>query len=228
MNTCQAGHERHDRKIVPCHAGDLSFDMSVYDYDKYKGFAGYCTGQDDISNTLSLYGIWEPAETSCVLEILQNAREESLVLDFGTHIGWFSILAALHGHVAWGYEGDQENILTLEDNARMNGVEDLVSVQHKWIDGSLGTLSITHGIELMKCDLEGNDRFAVETCSFMFETQSINYALIEISPCFNDTYPDMVNYILSCGYEAFYADADKRPWDNDFSEPQFNLLFVRT
>ena len=112
MNTlCQAKHKKHDRLLVDTQQGE----MYVYDYDQYNGFNGYCTGQDDISRTLQNTGVWEPIETAIIKEILENGDRNASVIDFGTHIGWFTLMAAEAGYKVIGYEGmDDADIAAID------------------------------------------------------------------------------------------------------------------
>lgn len=227
MNVCAAGHGIHQTKRVEAKIRDLTFPMVVFDYDQYKGFAGYCTGQDDISQTIINTGMWEQAETPHALDVYEQGDRKNLVLDFGAHIGWFSILAGLHGYKVRGFEADVENIRLLTQNAKLNKVDHLVDVAHCWVDETMAVIDIKDTVEFLKIDLEGNDFYAVKACAKLFQQRKIKNALIEISPVFNAEYPDMVGFILGCGYRAFYADATGREWDGIYTEPQFNLMFVR-
>lgn len=233
MNVCAAGHDRHNRKQVGCRADYLNLTMNIYDTSDYMGFAGYCTGQDDISQTLERTGVWEPVETEAVMSLLRYGRKEGMVLDFGTHIGWYTIIAGLMGYKVRGFEGDAENIELLEQNARNNGVEDKVDVALAWIDKDYPPLDYIGHVTLMKCDLEGNDQWAVAVCKQLFERGQIDFALIEISPCFNDSYPKMVNWIKAQGYKAYFVEpqpkgAAMREFDDNYDFNQINLLFSRT
>jgi len=86
-NVCQAGHKKHDTLKVETGVGP----MFVYDYEKYKDIAGYCTGKDDVSRTLINEGAWEKPETEIVKGILENGNRNNLLIDIGCHIGWYSI-----------------------------------------------------------------------------------------------------------------------------------------
>jgi hypothetical protein len=219
---CQAGHKDHEIEIVPTIIGD----MYAYKTDLYMGFDGYCSGQDDISRTLKLYGVWEPVESAIIKNILENGDRTKTVIDIGAHTGWYSLMAAKAGYPVFAIEADPNNIEVMKKNAGLNGVSLLI--KEMWVDEDTATSKDLLDCELVVIDIEGNDDHAVHFCKDLFEKHRVANAMIEISPCFNDRYPSMVNFIKSCGYRAWYADADKREFDDDYSTPQFNLLFVRS
>lgn len=220
---CQAGHTSHEIEIVPTIIGD----MYAYKTDLYMGFDGYCSGQDDISKTLKLYGVWEPVETSIIKDILKNGDRNLAVYDVGAHTGWYSLMAAKMGYAVKALEADPNNIELLLSNASLNGVESKITVDEIWIDENSGYYSNLENAELVIIDIEGNDDNAVKMLKDLFDKRKTKHAMIEISPVFNDRYPVMVNFIKNCGYRAWYADESRREFDDDYSIPQFNLLFIR-
>lgn len=229
MNICQAGHHKHDTKVVTTEVGGLPIKLTVFDWDKYQGFKGYCTGQDDISRTILNTGIWEPLETALALEILSQP-DEGIVLDFGAHIGWYTILAARHSRGVVAIEGDAENLETLEHNAYLNQCADNIKTVLEWVDAKSKPVVVTSKVQLMKCDLEGNDIHAVKMCADLFKQRLIKYALVEISPCFNNTYPELIDFITGFGYDVYYAEGELsslRSFDGKYEFDQSNFLFVR-
>lgn len=217
---CQAGHKRHERIKVDTLLGKLW----VFDWSKYEGFAGYCTGQDDISRTLINQGIWEPEETKLVRELLLHGQVGSKVIDIGAHIGWYSILAAHMNYLVMAVEASAENVELLKENARLHDVEDLISVHHDWVGPDSPTAQISGEVELVIIDIEGNEEHAVEALKELFEDQLIKHALIEISPTFNGRYPSLVGRLENWGYKA---KKDGKPFDGNWNFAQANFLFTR-
>ena len=226
---CQAGHKDHETEIVPTIIGD----MYAYKTDLYMGFNGYCSGQDDISRTLKLYGVWEPEESKIVQDILDRGDRDLAVYDVGAHTGWYSIMAAKMGYAVRAIEADPNNIELLKANAKINGIKVAhteapeITIYEIWVDENSGEISPISEAELVIIDIEGNDDHAVNMLKELFTKRKTKHAMIEISPVFNDRYPAMVNFIKNCGYRAWYADATRREFDDDYSTPQFNLLFIR-
>jgi hypothetical protein len=221
---CELKHTTHRLKKVDTVQGD----MYVYDYEMYMGNSGYyCPGQDDVSMTLATTGQWEKDETTLVQRLLSDGDKEGIVLDFGAHVGWFTILAARLGYRVVAYEGDSENASTLLKNLKLKKLNDKVTIYNQWIDSRSLPLTINTEVELIKCDIEGNERYAINMCEHLIKSKKVNNILIEVSPVFNDSYPMIVNFIKSCGYKAY----DLRNIDIEFNDiydfGQTNLLFVR-
>lgn len=228
MNVCEAGHNRHDSHLVNTNQG---YKMYVFNAGKYKDTEGYCTGDDDVSRTIEKTRGWEPAETKVLKNILEN-EPYGTVLDFGTHIGWYSIMAGKLGHKVIGFEGDDENIELLWDSAIYNNIDDKLEIHHCWIDKehNLPEIDQDKTYLLLKSDLEGNDPFVVDICRNLFENGKIIYAFIEISPVFNNKYKTMVDRIIEWGYEAEIVDPDDgelKPWNGKLDFNQANMLFTR-
>lgn len=224
---CHAGHATHeglltevslrgklpipDMPPVPRHL-QTSFTMEVYDWRKYfKTVAGnetvplveeYCTGQDIISYCIHRQGIWEGYETLLVLDILKQAKP-GVVLDFGAHIGWYTLLAALAGYEVAAIDASAENLQLLKANAKRNHVQDKVHTYLGWLDDKAPTLPGDENVALLKADVEGAENIVEAMCSELFRLRKIEYAIFEISPVFADYYPGMVKKIASYGYKVY-------------------------
>ena len=217
---CQAGHDKHELTKVLTILGKLW----VYNWERYKDYAGYCTGQDDISRTLMNTGVWEPSDTSWVERVLREAAP-GLVLDIGAHIGWYSLIAAKAGHRVVAIEASEENIELLVMNAAALGLYERIQPIHEWIGPGPSRLRFGNDeIELVIIDIEGSEEHAVELLASQFKCRLIKHALIEISPTFNDRYPALVERLQKWGYEA---KKDGQPWDGKFDFEQANFLFTR-
>src|SRR5687767_7988538 len=112
-NVCEAGHDLHataavdvdlsertvpDYPLIPGRLG-RAFRLTVYEAPSYQGTLGYCTGDDEFSRSILVNNCWEGFETRAVLELFAMPGA-GCVLDFGSHVGWYSILAGLWGRTA--------------------------------------------------------------------------------------------------------------------------------
>lgn len=236
MNLCEAGHKGHERTIVSTVIYDgLELLMQVYDAEVYRDTRGYCTGDDDVSRTIISNGMWEPDETRLFMQILNQDDKAGLVLDFGAHVGWFSIIAAKLGYKVRALEGDPENLQVLKENAELNGVGNKIMATFAWVDEhqlslpGMQTFPLAP-VELIKIDLEGNEQHAIRLCQPWLEHRRAKYVLMEVSPVFNDSYPALVQQIVDYGYRAYQAGpnlSQLEPFDFNYDFPQTNLLFVR-
>lgn len=230
MNVCAAKHSKHDVIQVDTNQG---FPMFIYDALKYKDTYGYCTGDDDVSRTIKNTSCWEPSETKIFLKLMEKANKGDTFIDFGTHIGWYTLLAALRGLSVIGFEGDAENMKVLLENAHLNGVDNQIIIEHAWIDEHTPLIdSNASEVFMVKSDLEGNDRFAIDSCVPLLEKRHIQYLMVEISPCFNDSYPELVKRVQDYGYDVFDMNQGELIKIDDIdahiaSINQTNYMFVR-
>lgn len=230
MNTCEAEHGRHDRIIVEARPyGSKKYSMEVYDYEKYRDTVGYCTGDDVVSRSISESGMWEGWDTKALLS--HDVFSGGVVLDVGSHIGWYSLLAAYRGCEVYAFEGDSENAEVLRNNVSLNHLDKRVSVFETWV-GEGWTPDINFDrVDLIKIDIEGKDAFAVEAFRSLIDDRKVNHLLVEISPVFGEGYPQLVESICRAGYEALVLCQDSFPlpsyeWVNDCH--QVDILFSRS
>lgn len=220
--TCQAGHDSHETKTVQ--AQGLQY--QVYDWESYFQTVDgneviprwpdkVCQGQDIISYSLDRAKVWEKRETELVKELLSDGDRNSYVLDFGSQIGYYSILAASMGYPVVSYDSSPENLELLKKSAELNGLSDKIRPVRCWIDEewSHGTFNWGEAgkvkkIRLVKVDIEGAEQYAIKYLSKQFEDKVIEYALIEVSPVFNDSYPDLVEWIVEKGYRCYQVNDD--------------------
>jgi hypothetical protein len=194
VNVCQAGHGTHERMITPTDLGPFE----VYHPERYRDTEGYCTGDDVLSRTLIEGRAWEHWETTAVRPLLRGGW----FLDFGTHIGWFTVLAAQKGCRVLGFEADAENMELCLGNAQRNHVAHLVEVRHAWIEPGFPEVTLEGDgvVDVIKVDIEGQDQAAVEACWGLVEAGRVRSFLIEVSPCFSPGYPEMVEKLCAAGF----------------------------
>lgn len=212
MNNCQAGHTSHDTKLVPTSEGE----MVVFDWEKYEDFNGYCPGQDDVSRTLDKYGVWDLLQSN-LLEYILSDKDGGVFIDVGAHIGWFSRLALRKGYVVHAYEGELEMNRLLAMNARK-------AIQHDiWFDEHLEPEKTLFDVRVkaMKIDIEGSERFAIQYFHELIIKQMVDNILMEVSPCFNSSYPALIKQLSDIGYTV--KEITGRPFDFDYNFNQKDL-----
>ena len=193
---CDAGHAEHNKLICPISEGE----MLVFDRELYKDVVGFCPGNDDVSRTLWLYGVWEPIETRFFDEALE--RDPGLVIDFGSQIGWYSMLATAAGHDVLAIEALWEHeYMTATNAGHSDGT--LHQVRH-WVDETTPTLPAEGcpPISIVKIDIEGAEQHALRCIKELLDAGLVANLLVEISPVFNDSYPAIVLDLLNRGYQA--------------------------
>lgn len=228
---CAAGHDSHARTLVTDHIGGMDVIYQIYDWREYfmtvdghetvAEFNGYCTGQDIISYCIDRQGVWEAEETAVQLDILNELHPEpevkatsGIMLDFGSHIGYYSILAAKRGYQVASFDGSKENLELLAESAKVNGVSHLITPNLCWLDDQAPILSRdAEEVQLAKVDIEGAEQYALMMMADLIGGHKIKYLIFEISPTFNDTYPSLVETIAGQGYDVYLINSDKT-WEH--------------
>jgi hypothetical protein len=178
--------------------------MIIFDWSQYRGLTGeYCTGQDDVSMTLEQTGSWDIPMTKLINELTHKG---ALFVDVGCHIGYFSRVATNNGCEVIAYDGDAENLELFTIN-NPNASANLF-----WFDENIGWIEPMR-IDLLKIDIEGAERFAIE----YFSLCKIKNIIIEVSPVFNDSYPELINR-LSDTYNVYNLDGTKFNFDFNFAQ----------
>jgi len=215
MNTCAAGHKKHDRKKVDTILGE----MTIYDYREYMGFRGYCSGQDAVSQGIDSSGCWDKEIHERAVDILDKGDRSKQFLDIGSHIGWFSKLAASLGYRVSAYDADKENLELLIINVP-EALRD-----HVWIDENIEPATLSSEAELVKIDIEGNEQYAIQMLQKSLKDGTINNLIMEISPVFNDSYPALMERMKNYGYEILHLDG--KPWNGKLNFDQLDMWFKK-
>lgn len=235
LNSCDAGHDHHDTKVVhidlsgywplvpdypPIPNGlEQEFDLVIYDWEKYDGTPMYCSGNDSVSASIDTQGVWEGFESVLALAILRDGSRDGLVIDMGSHVGWYTMLASGAGYEVLAVDGDRENLDLLQWSTELNGFEN-VRTAHGWIGADTPTLSPDGpNVRLLKADIEGAEDEALRICYPLFTAGKIEYAFLEISPEFSPHYPDTVQTIMDCGYDAYFIPDKGTPIELFSADP---------
>jgi len=210
---CTRGHGAHDSKVVAIdlhgqHIRDsapfpdnrrITFWFEVYDALNYE-HGQWCHGNSAVSEGILKQGVWESYETRLMLEIFHEPKGH--VLDFGANMGWYTVIAALHGHDVIAFEMEPETAQVLDRNVHRNDCTDRVKIVETFIDDKTPRLAADTDVLLLKSDVEGSEFAVVDCCWDMFEHGRIKYALLEISPCFKPGYGELMQRIMDAGYTA--------------------------
>lgn len=191
-NECQAGHKIHDTKVVDTALGPFT----IWDWEKYADFEGYCTGQDDVSMTLDLYGTWEGTDWERAQRYVKG--REGWALDFGSHIGWYAVMFAQAGLDVLAVDADPANCELLQINSGRQRVK--IDVLNTWV-ADMDPLPMNRATVLIKSDVEGAELDVIEVCADVI-ADSHPVLLLECSPEFDSYYPTMIDDLIALGYRA--------------------------
>lgn len=231
---CQRGHEHHQTRLSfvdlskPHGYTDLPpispalapppFDMYLFEWPLYNDGEDYCPGKDAVSETIATLGIWEPCETALVLDICRSAPPDSLLLDIGSQIGWFSLLAASQGVNSIAFDADPEPLYLLGSSAALNGWNDRISREQLRVGPDTEEMKWSGPIRLVKVDVEGAEDQAIRMLQPLITAQVIDYLLIEISPVFADYYGDLMVDVTQAGYRPYLLPPKRTP-PHSFANP---------
>lgn len=235
--SCQRDHDVHLTRLAfvdlakPHGYNDLppvpfflapSFDMNVFEWMMYEEGEGYCPGHDAVSQTIAEEGIWEPAETSLVLDICQSAPPDSLILDIGAQIGWYSLLAASQGVNSIAFDADDDPLYLLASSAALNNWDSRITRETLRVGPGTEQMKWSGPIRLAKIDVEGAEDQAIRMLWPLIKSEAIDYILIEISPVFADYYGDLMVDLTLNGYSPFLLPPKRTP-PHSFEHPLIDI-----
>lgn len=222
---CSIGHDTHQTIVVERDIRGVKLNLEIYDWREYfitvdgnetvSEHGKYCTGQDIISYCIDKQGIWEAEETGVMLDILSEPQtDDRIMLDFGSHIGYYTNLAAQKGFTVASFDSSKENLELLYRSAVMNENADKISIYRCLLDDQAPILSRdAEKVRLAKVDIEGAERHAVQMMADLIGGHKLKYLIMEISPVFNDTYPSLVETIAGQGYDVYLIET-RKDWEH--------------
>lgn len=191
--------------FAPRYQRSLTLDVLSRDPSAAPSYGEWDYGRDAVTESLMLQAVWEAQESTLAVDVLAN--HPGVVLDFGAHIGWYTVLAGVFGdHPVIAFEPDANMVTALVCNAERYGVD--VSYRDE-VRPSTPQVEVDGDVALMKCDIEGMDGYAIDACADLFARQRIRFALIEVSPIFwHDgrgpcDYVVMVGRLRDWGYRVY-------------------------
>lgn len=223
--SCQRGHEDHDTREVivtiggPTRYADLpsiprrfsdTFEFEVWDTAKYPVDDGpWCPAHDAVSETIISHGVWEPPETILLLEAFRYC---DVFIDVGAQLGWYSTLAARAGLAVMPIEADPLVMDVCARNIKRNKSGDVYDSYRVWrVDEETYLLptSVPEGRLAVKIDIEGAEFEAVKMLEGVIDR--VDFMLIEVSPVFDEGYPELVASLIETGFTAYLVPTKEMP-----------------
>lgn len=216
---CTVGHDSHDTKVVTRSlGGGPALEVEIYEWRNYfltengnetvpRWPGNYCPAQDIISyciDTRGPEGVWERDETRVICNILDQPGFDRVVLDVGSQVGYYSLIAAARGFSVAAMDTSADNLKCLSNSAERNNLD--IAQYRCWIDDDAEALPAVDDVRLVKIDIEGAEVHAISMLTPLLAARRIHHLVVEISPVFNDTYPDLVENIAGHGYDVAVID----------------------
>ena len=188
------------------------FLLNVWDTNVHPVDGGpYCPAHDAVSETILSRGVWEPRETTLMMQVCSTANMGDVMIDMGAQLGWYSLIAATFGLSVIAFEADPANAALLTQNFLLNDMLHLLTLHNTRIGRRTLPIELDSHVRFVKIDLEGAELDAVMMLSSYLQDKTIDHMMIEVSPCFDDYYPNLVTSIMRMGYRAFMLPPKRRP-----------------
>lgn len=228
---CERGCDNHPTRLVniqlggPTAYGDLtpipqrfarSFEIEVWDTDltPVDNDPHWCPAHDAVSETILALGVWEPQETAVLMMCWEAIQSPATFVDFGAQIGWFSTLAATFPHLrVVCIEADPDVCEVLDRNVGRTGLVPgrLMGIRRRIGPRSRAISFPNDDLKIVKIDIEGAEADAIRVLKPEIDAKNVPFILMEVSPCFNDTYPELVTSLMDLGYHAYCLPPKQRP-----------------
>lgn len=203
--TSLCGHGTHARRTVGTYDGRTFTVFNAADYAGTTNSTVYCPGDDPVSRTVEATGKWEFHVTDTAVAVLSSGRP-GIMIDAGSCIGWFSGLAAFHGRDVLAVE----MVAEFADMTRTNlaGYDVDSAVVQCFVNAATPPVTVDEPVVLLKVDTEGAEQYVVRVFDQAFRDGLIRYAILEVSPVFNDSYPPLIRRLFGYGYSCWRIAPD--------------------
>jgi FkbM family methyltransferase len=140
--------------------------------------------------TQNIYtGLHEFSDMAYVLHVL---RDTDLFVDVGANVGSYTILACRAvGAVGYAFEPIPRTYARLQENVRLNHLEDKVACLNVGIGSAPGTIKFTAGLDTMNHALADSES----------DTQAVEVKILTLDGILKDKYPSLMKIDVE-GYET--------------------------
>jgi hypothetical protein len=170
----------------------------------------WCPAHDAVSETLIALGVWEPQNTVVIMLALEAIGEGAVLYDIGAQLGWFSKVAATLGHFAAATEADPQVWEVLDRNLDLPEGGTLTILDRLGPETPVWEVQ-RYPSHVVKIDIEGAEEYAIRALGPNIAAGMVPYILMEVSPCFNDSYPELVTSLMDRGYHAYNMPPKQTP-----------------
>ena len=157
---------------------------------------------DLVSHSIRQNHIWEPFQTEITIKLLKMVKNK-LFIDIGSHIGYYTMIAAEMDFKVNAYECNKNTFKVLKNNTKCY---DKVNCNNNKIT-TLDDLNLEKDtkIGLMKIDIEGGEPHLIKNMLKLLDNMGIECVIVEVSPKYNSLgeLEVMINSFTSRGYSAY-------------------------
>lgn len=98
---------------------------------------------EHISDHIRKWGSWEAYTTEVLLELFRRVPQDTIFVDVGANIGWFSLVAAAQGFHTISIEPVFDNICCFNKSIAKNEFHDLITMYPFAVGSGVGNVEIT-------------------------------------------------------------------------------------
>ena len=146
-------------------------------------------GDEYISNYIRAYNCWEPLTTELILELLKQKTPDTVFVDIGANLGYFSMLAASKNIPVVAFEPVESNFSLLKKSITDNNFEHLIlpykiplsdKKEEIIINVSENNMGRCSTRKLLEHDFSYSEKHTSEILDTFFGINNINNLIIKI------------------------------------------------
>lgn len=217
-------HKAHSTLIKDINYLGHEYVQVIYNWSQYLDPKSHtwCPANDVVSQNIDTYGYWELYETALVNDLFKKAKNDSRLIDVGAQTGWYTLLAADSGLSVWAIESDENSASLIKNSAMLNGFKNVL-VQNMFVDKKSPPLPAIWAY-LVKVDVEGNEKYALQMLESSFQQKLVDYAIFEFSPIFDNSYKKILAKLNAYGYNGYRIPTGGEIWADDFLSNPLDVL----
>ena len=184
--------------------------FQIFDYLYYskkytdQRFDDESVGLDIISYCLEHDKTWEPFQTEITAEILKEDKN-GIFIDVGCQLGYYSTLASLIGTKTFSIDSCN-SFLTLFNKTITNNNLTNIKIVTESVDENFNLVEHIPSpvnINLIKIDIEGSEKFLINSIDTLLSEKKIKNIIMEISPRLDKDYDTLCVKLHSYGYKIY-------------------------
>lgn len=146
-------------------------------------------GIEYISRHIRLNNDWEPTTTEIILELLKNATPDTIFVDIGANIGYFSMLVASKKFPVVAFEPVEANYSLLKKSIADNNFQHLISTHQTFLSDkkeeiivnvSENNMGLCSSRKLLEFDFSYSEKHMSDILDTFFGINTINNLIMKI------------------------------------------------
>tara|TARA_Y100000991_G_C21973257_1_gene350715 strand:- start:3082 stop:3825 length:744 start_codon:yes stop_codon:yes gene_type:complete len=196
-----------ENKTIDIILNNTEIKFEVFNYEYYKSkyddqkFTDESVGLDIISFCIENDKCWEPFQTEITKEIL-NENKDGLFIDVGCQLGYYSSLSSLLNIKTISIDFCDYFLDLFRQTIETNNLKNITIINQE-VNEDFKLFDYVNDndiITLIKIDIEGSEKFLIESIKEKLSKNLIKNIIIEISPKINNSYIELCKLLYKNGY----------------------------